>query len=181
MMSFDWKAAIGTVAPALAGIFGTPVAGVAVGALCKAFGLEPSPENAAKIAQQAADGTLSGADWAKIKAAEIDAKLQLQKMDLDYSLAEDKIVAGDRDSARNREIQVKDWTPRLLAYGVTVGFFGMLYWMMRHDVPVPNKDMLNILLGALGSAWIQVVSYYFGSSAGSAKKDDTIQVQAVKS
>jgi heme A synthase len=177
-MAFDWKATIGTVAPALAGIFGTPVAGVAVSALCKAFGLEPSPENAAKIAQQAQDGTLSGSDWAKIKAAEIDAKLQLEKMNLDYDLAEDKIVASDRDSARNREIQVKDWTPRILAYFLTVGFFGLLYWMMRHEVPGTNKDLLNILVGVLGSAWVQVVSYYFGSSAGSSKKDDTIRATA---
>lgn len=173
-MTFDWKAAIGTVAPALAGILGTPVAGVAVGALCKAFGMEPSPENAAKIAQQAADGTLSGADWAKIKLAEIDAQAQLKKMDLDFNLEEDKLIVSDRDSARNREIQVKDWVPKALASLITLGFFGLLYWMMRHEVPQTNKDMLNIMLGSFATAWIQVVSYYFGSSAGSDRKTELL-------
>lgn len=166
-MSFDWKATIGTVAPALAGIFGTPVAGVAVGALCKAFGLAPSPENAAKIAEQAANGALSGDDWAKIKLAEIDAQAQLRKMDLDYSLAEDKIVASDRDSARNRQIVMRDNTPAIGFYVTSIGFFALLILLAFHQVPESSRDLLNVMLGALGLAWGNQVKYFYGGS-----KDD---------
>ena len=43
-------------------------------------------------------------------------------------------------------------------------------------IPVPdaNKDMLNILIGAVGSAVTTIVGYHFGSSSGSAGKDRVI-------
>ena len=54
---------------------------------------------------------------------------------------------------------------------VTAGFFGMLATLAFQDLPTTNKDMLNVMLGSLGAAWVAVVSYYFGSSAGSRAKD----------
>lgn len=43
-------------------------------------------------------------------------------------------------------------------------------------VPVPegNRDMLNILIGAVGGTVTTIVGYHFGSSSGSAAKDATI-------
>jgi len=174
-MSFDWKGTIGTLAPTLAGIFGTPVAGVAVGALCKAFGLAPSPENAQALAEKAAAGSLSGDQLVLLRKAESDAKIALTKLGFDYNLEEDRLIISDRANARDREIKTGDWMPKALGCFVSVGFFGLLFYMMQAEVPASNKDMLNIMLGALGAAWINVIGYYFGSSAGSAKKDETIK------
>lgn len=42
--------------------------------------------------------------------------------------------------------------------------------MLTHTVPNDSKDVLNIMLGALGTAWITVVAYFYGSSSGSAAK-----------
>lgn len=80
----------------------------------------------------------------------------------------------DRTSARQREVGVRDKTPMILAYGITLGFFGILAYMMKCDIPPANKTELDLILGSLGTAWIAVVSYYFGSSSGSRAKDDTI-------
>ena len=86
----------------------------------------------------------------------------------------EKIAAGDRDSARQREIAVKDFTPSALALFLTSGFFGLLGWMMYESPPPASRDILNIMIGSLGTGFITMLSYYFGSSAGSANKDKTI-------
>ena len=180
MSSFDWKGTIGKVAPWIAGALGGPPAGVVVDALCKIVGLEPSLENAKKAAVMAAEGSLTGEQFLALRQLEESSKMKLQEMGYKNLTDLEEIAFKDRDSARNREIQVKDWTPRILAYGVTIGFFGMLSFMLRREIPLANKDVLNIMLGAFASAWIQVVSYYFGSSAGSAKKDETITTAVEK-
>jgi hypothetical protein len=57
---------------------------------------------------------------------------------------------------------------------VTAGFFGVLGYMLKWKIPAEGHDAMLLMLGALGAAWTSVVSYYFGSSSGSAAKDQTI-------
>jgi hypothetical protein len=45
-------------------------------------------------------------------------------------------------------------------------------------VPEGTRDMLNILIGAVGGTVTTIVGYHFGSSSGSAAKDRTIQTMA---
>lgn len=90
----------------------------------------------------------------------------------------------DTQDARSREVQINtsensSWlaknTVGMLAIFVTLGFFGMLAWMMNYTVPEGNKDILNIMLGSLGSAWIGICGYYFGSSAGSKSAGEALR------
>lgn len=69
---------------------------------------------------------------------------------------------------------VRDLMPAVLAVLTTIGFFSMLGVMLWHEVPVANKDMLNIMLGALGSGWLLCLGFYVGTTAGSIRKDETI-------
>jgi len=159
----DWKDIVGTVAPTIATALGGPLAGLAVGAIGKIFGIDAATQE--QVAQAIAGA--SPDDLLKLKQAEIEFQKRMAELEVDLV----RISAADRDSARQRQIQVKDVTLPILAMSVTGGFFGVLMFMMVQEVPTSSKDVLNIMLGSLGTAWIQVMSYYFGSSQGSAKKD----------
>lgn len=86
----------------------------------------------------------------------------------------EKIAADDRANAREREKTLKDHLPAVLAIGVTLGFFGVLLLAFIKGVNEQSRDLANIMIGTLGTAWVSVISYYFGSSAGSAQKTDLL-------
>lgn len=76
---------------------------------------------------------------------------------------------------------LRDVITGILAFVITGGFMGVLAFMVRHGVPKEGGEVLLVMLGSLGTAWATVISYYFGSSAGSAEKTrqmvDAIQQQ----
>ena len=113
-----------------------------------------------------------GSDIDKLSAKET-FDLRKTILESDVKLAE--INAEDRNSARNREIQRKDSTPAILGSSIMLGFFGILSLLLFYTVPEENKAIFNIMLGALGTMATGVVSYYFGSSAGSRAKDFKIK------
>ena len=98
--------------------------------------------------------------------------------------AETDSYLKDGQDARNANTLIQEsdkpsWLSKnvlyLLAIGITLGFFGLLTYMLKFDVPAANKDILNIMLGSLGTAWISIVGYFFGSSAGSKTAGDSIR------
>lgn len=172
-MSFDWKAVIKTAAPFLGTALGGPLGGAAGKLIAVALGgdeTKATPDDLAKLVQNVTPEQLLA-----LKNADQAYALQLRQLNINEVKDLEALAMQDRTSAREREVAVKDWTPRILAYGVTAGFFGLLYWLMRHEVPASSKDILNVMLGSLGTAWISVVTYYFGSSAGSQRKDELLQ------
>jgi len=50
----------------------------------------------------------------------------------------------------------------------------LLIGLMVFDVPEKNSQVLNVMLGALGTMVTAVANYYFGSSSGSKSKDEKI-------
>jgi uncharacterized membrane protein YeaQ/YmgE (transglycosylase-associated protein family) len=85
-----------------------------------------------------------------------------------------ELEAADRASARAREIAVRDSTPRVLAYLVVGGFLGVLAALMFVEIPARAEQPLNLMLGFLGAGAGLVLGYYFGSSSGSAKKNEML-------
>ena len=166
MVNFDWKAAIGRLAPTLAGMFGTPIMGAGVGLLCKVLGLEATPENAQLVAEQAAAGQLTGEQLIALRKAESDAKLALEELGLSYNYKTNELEVRNTESARAREVAIKDKTPAIGFYACSLGFFSLLIILAFHSVPESSRDLLNIMLGALGLAWGNQVKYYYGGAAG---------------
>lgn len=92
-----------------------------------------------------------------------------------------EIDAKDRDSARNREIEIatSDKAPYInkvvtpyLALGVVGLSFVLFSILIFVEVKPEAKDILIYILGVLSAAVTQILSYYFGSSQGSKDKDD---------
>ncbi len=168
----DILPALAKLAPTIAAAAGGPLAGTAVNAIETALGMNKSSNElgqrqddlAAAIAGATPDQLLA------LKKADNDFQVQMAELGFKDAEAIKMLEVQDRDSAREREVNIKDWTPRALAGGVTAGFFAVLLYMMTHDVPITTKDVLNIMLGSLGTAWVSIIAYYFGSSAGSSEK-----------
>lgn len=162
----DFKSILATVAPWIGTALGGPLGSMAVTAAADALGLSDKTEAAIKSA-------ISGAtpeQMLALKAADADFALKMQALGFENMEAMAKLSNEDRDSARNREIQVKDRTPKILAYLVTAGFFGMLVFMLFQAIPNENRDIVNIMLGVLGSTFGGIVAYYYGSTKGSEAK-----------
>jgi hypothetical protein len=179
MAGFDWKGMLGKVAPWLAATLGGPGAGLAVDALCRATGIEPSLDNARKAAQMAAAGSLTGDQFIALQAAEQGHMERMQEMGFKQLVDLEQIGYQDRASARDREVKTGDsWTPRILAAVVVGGFLWCLYYVLSGKVAGLKDPSVSAMIGSLiGYASAKadtVVGYYFGSSAGSDRKTDIL-------
>jgi len=165
----DWKGIISNVAPVLGTAIGGPFGGIAAKFITGAILGE---ENATDDIDQAKEAILSADpdSLLKLKEAEYEFKADMKRLEID----EQKLGNDDRDSARDREIQTKDKMPALIALSALAGFFGILLAMIFVALPEAAEQPLAVMLGALGTLVTQIGAYYFGSSAGSSKKNDII-------
>ena len=154
---------IESIAPTIASCLGGPLAGLAVEAVSKAIGVDPSA-----VQDTINSGKLTADQIASIQSAEIALKSKAQEMNLDF----EQLAVQDRKSARDLQTTTKSFIPPLLALIITLGFFGILIGMMTGKVT--SSDALMLLLGSLGTAWTGVISFYFGSSASSQNKDQLL-------
>lgn len=147
------------------------LAGMAIKTVAEAMGGEPV--GADDLAAAVAGATPE--QVAALKQAELDFRVRMQELGFKQITDLETIAAGDRASAREREAKTGDTlTPRTLALLVTAGFFGVLAWLLAYGKPEAGGDALLVMLGSLGTAWTAIVSYYFGSSAGSAAKTELL-------
>lgn len=164
------KQIIGAIAPTIGAALGGPFGALAGKVLGSALGGD------SKAVEEA---VLSGDPdaLAKVRTAEIEFGTRLEELGIEAQ----QLAYADTASARAREMAIRDRTPMILAFGVTAGFFGVLLYMLISAVPESGKDALLVMLGALGTAWANVIAYYFGSSAGSKTKTDALATIAKQS
>ena len=156
----DW---LKSIAPTIFTALGGPLGGLAYEAVSKVMGV--SQDDAKTMLES---GKLNADQIASIQQAEIALKAKAQELNLDF----EQLAVQDRASARQMESVTHSWIPPFLAIGITAGFFGILYALMSDRVT--KSDELMIMLGSLSTAWTGVIAFYFGSSAGSQRKDELI-------
>lgn len=168
-MAFDWKSLVKSLAPMLGTALGGPLGGIAGAALGKALG---TPDNDTTTLAAAIQGATPD-QLAAIQKADQDFKVQMATLGFKNVTDLEAIAAGDRANARDREIKTGDsWTPRILAGVVIIGWFLIQWFLLTRLVPSENREIVIRGLGTLDLAVGLVLGYYFGSSAGSARKDE---------
>lgn len=63
------------------------------------------------------------------------------------------------------------------AISVLVAFLVIVFVLLFRPIPDANKDAVMLLLGAISGSVGTMVAFYYGSSKGSAKKDEVIKEQ----
>lgn len=63
---------------------------------------------------------------------------------------------------------------------VTLGFICQCVLLYLHEIPVSQRDIALIVIGALIASFKDVGNYFTGSTAGSQRKDDVIAEIAKK-
>ena len=157
----DW---LKQIAPTIASAMGGPLVGMAVAAISKATGVDPTEVN-----DLISNNKLSAEQIAQVKIAEIELQKQAQELGLNF----EKLEVEDRKSAREMQATTRSIVPPALAAIITIGFFSILIMMMIGKVDGNNPTIL-MMLGSLSTAWTGIVAYYFGSSAGSQAKTDLL-------
>lgn len=154
---------------------GGPLAVMAANAVGGAIGIDKVDPSPGGIEAAITQAQIKDPDaLLKLEEAERGFQVQMQKLGFENVEKLAAIDAEDRASARAREIALKDRLPAILSIGVTLGFFTLLALLAFRTIPDTSREIVVAMTGTLGTAWIGIVNYYFGSSAGSARKSDTI-------
>ena len=176
----SWSDVAGVVenlAPTIASVTGGPLAGTGVAALEKLFGLTPEPKASTDDRLTNVAAAIAGATPEQLAA--------MRKADQDYAVAmaqagfKDKetlasLTVQDTVSARDMQTANKSTVPAWLTFFVTFGFFGMLGALFYVDVPEANKAIVYGFTGTLGTAWLVVMHFWFGSTQGSNRQTELL-------
>jgi hypothetical protein len=163
-MNTDWKEIVKNIAPVIASVLGGPLAGTAVSAVSSAILGKPDGTDG-EINSAISVG---GPDMLlKLKQADNDFKIKMKELDIDI----EQINQQDRASARQREIAVKDKTPKVLAFMIVIGFMAMSVGVLSGFAKVETV-LAGTIIGYISAKAELVLTYYFGSSAGSNRKTE---------
>ena len=158
----DW---LKSIAPTIATALGGPLAGMAVEAISKAIGVDPS-----KVQETINSGKMTADQIASLQTAELALKARAQEMGLDF----EKLAVADRTSARQMQMTTNSFVPPLLSVLVVVAWATIQYFLLTHVIDPSMRELVARVLGTLDGALMLVLSFYFGSSSGSQAKDQML-------
>lgn len=152
-----------TLVPMLGTALGGPLGGAAASFIADKLGI--SGDTVEVVNEVLNSGKMNSEQVAALKLAEIDFKKFLEQNKIDLA----RLDFENTKSARDMQTVTKSSTPAVLSYLITGGFFGILGYMLS-DAYVSSEPLL-VMLGSLGTAWVAIVNFWFGSSNGSQSKD----------
>ena len=160
----EWLKTIASLAPTVATALGSPLAGAAISALGSIFGVDdPTKE---KIGKLFADGQVTEDQLSELRKLELAYQNEEKERGFRYA----ELTYKDTGNAREMQVKTRSNIPPVLAILVTVGFFGILGFLILNGQYKPTEPLL-VMLGSLGTAWTMIIGFYFGSSHGSQNKD----------
>ena len=162
-MDLSW---IKTVAPMIGTAIGGPLGGMAVGMLAEKLGVQEKTINA--VTNAISETKLTPEQVSSIRQAEIEFQKFLGQNKIDL----ERINMENTQGARQMHIANKSKTPEILSFVITIGFFGILAYMLTMNAK--PSEALRIMLGSLGTAWAAVCNFWFGSTSGSARKTEML-------
>jgi Flp pilus assembly protein TadB len=168
------KGLLGTIAPWIGTALGGPLGGAAAGALVKALGLPSDTDTKDLTTIQKAIMGATPEQMLAIKKQDEEFQVQMETLGFTHMEKLESISMTNVINARDREIKVGDHTNRNLAYAYTIGYFGLMAFIIWHGIPTETKDLVMTLLGMLSAALLAINTYYFGSSSGSAHKTELL-------
>jgi hypothetical protein len=157
----EWLKAI---APTIFTAISGPLGGLAYEAISKVFNI--SADDAKDLLES---GKMTSDQIAQVKVAEIQLKQTEETLGLNF----EQLMVNDRTSARSMEVATKSNIPPILAAFIVGGFL-IITAMKVGGAPIASDPMINDLFTTLRDGVIMVLSYYFGSSSGSQRKDELL-------
>lgn len=181
-MEFDWKALVRTVAPTIASVFGTPLAGLGVTALLNAILPEgehqpEKPEEFLAQAMASANPEVMG----KIRAAEQAFLLDMKRLDIDVARVLAQYAAENTKGARELKTtwlnsEKWDYEP-VLALLVACSFGYAEWWVFAHTHIVMDAGasvLIGRVLGTVDAAFMLLLSFRWGTSHSSERKTEML-------
>lgn len=162
------KGILDAVAPTIASALPGPLGPIAKKAVTDLLNLDVDSTN------EEIEKTLATANpemLERLRKLDVDFKLQMRKLDVDL----EALHAGDRASARAREIALRDWTPKVLAILIVGGYGFVQYFLLTQPLPVDSREIIMRSLGTIDMALGMMLAYYYGSSSGSARKTELMK------
>jgi hypothetical protein len=160
---------------------GGPLGTMAANAVGSAIGVDKVEASADGIASAVTSAQTKDPEaLLKLQQVEADFKVQMAKLGFEDAEKLAEMEFSDREGARQREISVRDNTPKILAFVVVALTAGAEGYLLLHGMVNIDPSwavVLGRILGTLDSALITVLAYYFGSSSGSAAKTDIMAKQ----
>lgn len=157
------------IAPTAVAALAGPYAPLAAGVMRKVMGNENSSDAELEDAILAA----AGDPEAVVKLREIEAAMTAQEQQLGIEF--ERLAVEDRKDARLLARETTLWPQITLSSLFVVGYFIVLGLFFSDTLQAPASEAFVLMLGVLTGGVPQVMSFWLGSSSGSAKKTDMMK------